>query len=166
VESARSRMPPHTTPKPQRARPSALIVLLIILIIQCLGGLAGGGALIAAPSGRVMKLPASWLAGSPFHDFLIPGLILFVVLGIGPAVVIWALLARPGCAPLERVNPFLHQYWGWTLSGVIGVALVVWIVVEVAIIARFSWLQPFFGGLGVAIVALTLTPSVRAAYRR
>jgi hypothetical protein len=35
-----------------------------------------------APRGEVMPLPLSALAGSPFDTYLVPGLILFGVLGV------------------------------------------------------------------------------------
>jgi hypothetical protein len=75
------------------------------------------------------------------------------------------LVRRPRSTALESVNPFRHEYWGWTLSGVIGVGLVIWIAVEVLIIPS-TFLQPFYAGVGVVIILLTLAPSVRAYYRR
>ncbi len=148
-----------------RRRPKALVALIVVQLFQALGALAGGAALVASPEGRLMKMPVSNLAGSPFTDFLIPGIILFVVLGVGPLATAWVLARRPRSAALERVNPCSHEYWGWTLSGAIGVGLVVWIAVE-ALIVPYSFLQPLYAGVGVVIIALTLAPSVRAYYRR
>jgi hypothetical protein len=48
---------------------------------------------------------------------------------------------------------------------VIGVGLVIWIAVEVLIVP-LSFLQPFYAGVGLVIIALTLAPPVRAFYRR
>ena len=133
-------------------------------MLQGLGGLAGGIALLAGPQGQIIHLKTADLAGSPFHDYLVPGIFLAVVLGVGPLVTSWVLIARPASAALERTNPF-HEYWGWTLSGVIGVGLLIWIAVEVTIIP-FNVLQPVFGAVGLAIVVLTLWPSVRTFYSR
>ena len=146
-------------------RPAALIALVVVLIAQGIGAVGGGLALVVSPKGGVVKMPLSYLQGSPFHDYLIPGSILLVVLGIGPLVAAWALLRRPESAALERINPFRHEHWGWTLSGVIGVGLLIWIAVEVTIIP-YNVLQPVFGAVGLVIVALTLLPSVRRACRR
>ena len=144
-------------------RPAAVTALIVVQVFLALGALAGGAALVASPRGGIIKLPLSDLQGSPFNDFLIPGLILFVVLGVGPLVVALALLRRPRSAALAAANPFRGRYWGWTASGVIGVGLVVWIAVE-ALIVPLSFLQPFYGAVGVAIIALTLAPSSRAYY--
>jgi endonuclease/exonuclease/phosphatase family metal-dependent hydrolase len=146
-------------------RPKALVALVVVQLFQALGGLAGGAVLIASPDGHLMKMPLSNLDGSPFRDFLIPGIILFVVLGMGPLAAALVLVRRPRSATLERVNPFPHEYWGWTLSGAIGAGLVIWIAVE-TLIVPYSFLQPFYAGVGIVIIALTLVPSVRAYYRR
>ena len=146
-------------------RPAALVALIVVQLFQAVGALGGGAALVASPKGGIIKLPLSDLDGSPFKDFLIPGIILFVVLGIGPLVTAWVLVRRPEAAVFERANPFRHQYWGWTLSGVIGVGLVIWIAVETSIVP-YSLLQPLYAGVGIVIVALTLLPSVRTYYRR
>jgi hypothetical protein len=145
-------------------RPAVVTALVVVHVFLALGALAGGAALMASPKGGVIKLPLSDLRGSPFGDFLIPGLVLFVVLGVGPLVVAWALLRRPRSAALAAVNPFRDEYWGWTASGVIGVGLVIWIAVE-ALIIPYSFLQPFYGAVGVAIIVLTLMPGARAYYR-
>lgn len=146
-------------------RPAPLIALIVVQLFQALGALGGGAVLVASPKGGIIKMPLSYLHGSPFSDFLIPGIILFVVLGVGPLAVAWALIRRPPSAALEAVNPFPHEYWGWTLSGVIGVGLVIWIAVEVLVIP-FTFLQPFYATVGIVIILLTLVPSVRAYYRR
>jgi hypothetical protein len=51
-------------------------LLLGALAWQGLTGLAGGVALVADPSGRALGLPAGWLEGTPFADYLVPGLVL------------------------------------------------------------------------------------------
>ena len=145
-------------------RPAVVTALIVVHVFLALGALAGGAALMASPKGGVIKLPLSDLRGSPFGDFLIPGLVLFVVLGVGPLVVAWALLRRPRSAALAVVNPFRGEYWGWTASGVIGVGLIIWIAVEASIVP-YSFLQPFYGAVGVAIIVLTLTPGARAYCR-
>jgi len=150
--------------RPATMRPAAVTALVAVLILQAAGGLGGGAALIASPKGGIIRLPLSDLAGSPFHDFLIPGIILFVVLGLAPLLVAWALLYRPLVAFLQAVNPFRRQYWAWTAAGVIGVGLLIWIAVEVAIIP-FSVLQPFYAAVGLVIIVLTLRRAVRDYYR-
>ncbi len=157
--------PATKAPSPATARPVAVTTLIAVLLLQAAGALAGGAALMASPRGGIIKMPLSFLKGSPFHDFLIPGVILFVVLGLCPLLVAWALLRRPPAAVLEAINPFRRQYWAWTAAGVIGVGLLIWIAVEATIIP-FSILQPFYAAVGLGIILLTLRHSVRDYYRR
>ena len=151
--------------RPAARRPVAATALIVVLLVQAVGAMAGGGALVAAPDGGIMKMPVSYLAGSPFHDYLVPGIVLFVVLGLGPLLTAVALLRRPAGGRLAVLNPFPRQHWAWTLSGVVGVGLLIWIAVESTIIP-FSFLQPLYAAVGAVIVALTLMPSVGRFYRR
>lgn len=113
-----------------------------LLVWLGIGALAGGAALVAAPDGSVMHMPLSWLAGSPFADFFVPGLILGGLFGIGSLAV-----AVLGLRHL-RVAPFL--------AFAIGVGMMIWIVVELAIIKGVSILHPlyFLTGLGIAASAV------------
>ena len=58
-------------------RPISVYLLMVALGFQGLSGLAGGLGLIIDPSGAMIGLPAAWLEGSLFRDYLIPGVILF-----------------------------------------------------------------------------------------
>jgi hypothetical protein len=118
-----------------------------VLNFQALRGLAGGIALVAAPDGSVMKMPVSSLEGSPFSDYLVPGLILLLVLGVVPIVAAIVLLLRPRA--------------GWSLAFAVGCGLIIWLVVEITIIP-FSWLQPAYGVVAATIVILALLKPVRS----
>jgi hypothetical protein len=130
-------------------RPAGVWILLVLLLIQGLGGLAGGLSLAIKPDGSIMKMPLSYLDGSPFSDFLIPGLIPFLVLGVLP------LVAAAGL--------WMRRKWGWYASFAVGCGLMIWILVEITIIP-FSWLQPVFGVVGVLIFAVAVLKSVRRCY--
>ena len=114
-------------------------------LVLSFGALAGGAALILGPRGEVIPLPLSNLRGSPFDTYFVPGLILFGVLGLGPLVAARLVWLRHPFAPLATC--------------VVGVALLVWLAVEIAIIG-FSVdppLQPIYLLLGAAILAVGLT---------
>ena len=128
-------------------RPAALWGLIVVLIFQALGGLAGGIALVAAPDDSVVKMPVSSLEGSPFSDYLVPGLILLLVLGVVPLVAAIVLLLR------RRV--------GWFPAFAVGCGLIIWLVVEITIVP-FSWLQPAYGVVAAALVILALVKPVRS----
>jgi hypothetical protein len=103
------------------------------------GAIGGGIALMAGPNGEILPLPVSSLAGSPFHDYFVPGAILFAILGVGPLGAALLAWRRHPVAPL--------------LAFVAGAALLIWLVAEIAIVGYSNHppLQPLYLGLGVAI---------------
>ena len=108
-------------------------------ILLGIGAIAGGLALIAGPHGEIIPLPLSLLAGSPFADYLVPGAILFTILGLGPlgaAILAWR---RHPAAPF--------------LAFAVGCALLIWLAVQIATIGYSNDppLQPVYLGLGFVI---------------
>jgi len=130
-------------------RPIPMKILLVFIIFQGISGLAGGIGLILDPSGKSLKIPISWLEGSPFSNYLIPGLILFVVLGLYPLIVFYGLLKK--------------LRWSWFSAFVLGAALIIWIGVEIIIIGYQPQppLQLIYGLVGLIILVLVFLPSVR-----
>ena len=132
----------HVHPVHDIPRPRLLLsgrVAIVSLIMLGIGALAGGIALVARPDGSVMHMDVTLLAGSPFGDFLIPGLILGGLFGVGSLVVAAMGIRR------SRLAPFL--------AFAIGCGQMVWIVVELAIIRELSLLHPLMFGLGLVIAA-------------
>ena len=62
-------------------RPVAVYVLCLLHLILGLNGILGGAALILEKDGALLGMQAGWLDGSPFPDFRMPGIILFLLLG-------------------------------------------------------------------------------------
>lgn len=124
------------------SRPGRDLLAAGLEVILAIGALGGGMALMLGPRGEVIPLQVSALAGSPFDSYFIPGLILFTVLGVAPLVV--ALLAWSG----SRWSPLA------TLG--VGVALLIWIVVEISMVGYTNSppLQVIYLALGTVIAAL------------
>jgi hypothetical protein len=119
------------------------------LIRYALGGLLSFGALNAFGGGYyglsgANGVPPEWLDGSPFSDYTIPSLILFIVVGGSFLVATVAVLAR---ARIARASAFAA-----------GAVVLVWIAVQLAIIGYVSWMQPTtaVGGLVVLVLAWML----------
>jgi magnesium-transporting ATPase (P-type) len=139
------------------------IFLLAFLGISAIGG---GGALIISPSGKLLGgLPLSILKNSPFQDFLFPGIILFLVLGILPCLVVYALIKKPENKWAERLNFFKDMYWAWSFSIYIAFALIIWLQVEMFFIQAVNWLHNFYMIWAIFIIFVALLPEVRSFYR-
>jgi hypothetical protein len=115
-------------------------VALVLEVLLSIGALGGGLVLTVAPKGEIMPLPLTALAGSPFDTYFVPGLILFGVLGLGPLVAAGLAWLRHPLAPAATF--------------VVAGALLIWVIVEVAIIGYSNEppLQAIYGFLGLAIL--------------
>jgi hypothetical protein len=134
-------MPVDRTRTPARAdrstRPPVDRVLIGLEVALAIG--AFGGAIVLAGGGTDLGGAVDDL---PWGSALLGGLALALVNGVLPAVV--AVGAR-------RRRP-------WARAGhvLVGVALMGWIVVQVAFIGLISWMQPFCFVWGAAILVLAL----------
>jgi peptidoglycan/LPS O-acetylase OafA/YrhL len=127
----------------------AFHALSATILLQGISGVAGGYALLADPSGDLIGLPLSWLEGTPFSDYFVPGFILFSVLGVCPLAVAWGLWRR--------------RPWAWRGSLLVGTGLAIWILVEIVMIGYQPAppLQAFYGSLSLVILSLSSARSVR-----
>lgn len=57
------------------------IIALILLFFLALNAIGGSLFLIADPSGKAIQIPIKLLQGTPFNDYLIPGIILLIAIG-------------------------------------------------------------------------------------
>jgi hypothetical protein len=81
-------------------------------------------------------MPVELLSASPFADYLLPELILFGLLGVLPLLVIVALWFRPAW-PLRGSQTLLGAHWAWAAALTVGLALVIWILVQMTILSFF-----------------------------
>ncbi len=142
-------------------RPPMLWLLMLLLLFQGISAMPSGLLLALDPSGGLMQMPLDMLESTPFPNYRVPGLILGIVLGLGAFCVLACLYFLPDWTWTQRVNPFKRQHWTWTVSAAFGLALMIWISVQVLMITLGSWLQAVYFGLGLAILLLTLSSSVK-----
>lgn len=118
------------------------VVLGILQVFIGLSGLAGGVGLIVEPSGAFWGLPQQWLRGTPFSNYLVPGVVLLLVVGLGSL--------------LGAATTFFRYPYAPEMAIVLGGLLIVWIIAQVMWIGPANWLQPFYFILGLAELALGL----------
>ncbi len=140
---------------------------LILLTFLGLSAIGGGFTLIISPSGKLLGgLPLSILEHSPFNDFLIPGIILFFVLGIFPVLIVFALIKKTTSPFAEKFNLFSDMHWAWTLSIYIAFALIIWIQVETIFVQGVGWLQTFYMLYSIPMIIVALLPQTRNIYKK
>jgi hypothetical protein len=94
------------------------IALITIEAIIGLCAIVGGTALLNGSFDQ--WLPTSYLQGTSFSDYVIPGLVLIIVVGVGML--------------LTAAAQFIQREWTLFLSAAMGLILIGFEVVEVAII--------------------------------
>ena len=130
--------------------PTTLYLYLLGAIALGVSAILGGGMLILDPSGESLSIPLSYLDGSPFNSYHVPGMILFSLFGVGSFVVIYGLVHR--------------LRFSWIAALGLGTSQVVWIVVQIGIIGEINILHLVYGGLGLTLAVLALTPSFRSCF--
>jgi hypothetical protein len=130
-----------TTEIPSRSRASRTLALGLCLF-SAVSALFGGAVFIARPDGSILGIPLSVLEHSPFHDFLVPGIVLFTVIGLGSSWAAWLQARRTAHAPFASL--------------LAGAALTGWIIVESILLRSFVSLQIAYLLLGLAMMGASL----------
>ena len=142
-------------------------ILISLLLFLGIGALSGGITLIISPSGKLLGgLPVSILDHSPFTNFLIPGIILFLIFGFSPCLLTYALIKKPENRLAEYFNFFKDMYWGWSYCIYVAFALIIWIQVETIIVQGVSWLQTFYMLYALPLIFVTLPPQIKTIYKK
>lgn len=150
--------------KTKLSAPFAQRMLVFLLTFIGIGALISGGMLFAAPDGHLMQLTPDLLDGTLFTNYLIPGIILFLFVGVFPIPVSYGLLRQPAWRWAEAINVCKNYHWAWTASWAAGVIMLIWIVVETSLLGYISFLQPVIAVWGIATITLTLLPGMRRYY--
>lgn len=108
------------------------------------GALVGGSQFILAPDGHLIGMPVSLLTTTPFRSYLVPGILLFTGIGLFPIMAAVMTVRRQRLAPLAALA--------------VGVTLMVWITVEMVMLAgAASLLWAVYLALGTGISAVGVT---------
>ena len=141
-------------------------LLITLLVFLGLGAIGGGAVFIISPSGKLMGMPLSILNPSPFYNFLIPGIILFLMLGVLPILLSIALIKKPQSKLAEHFNFCHDMHWSWTFSIYIAFTLIFWIQIEMVLLNAVSWLHTIYILLAVLIIFVALLPQARNFYKK
>jgi len=117
------------------------ISLSLIQFLVGLGAVVCGAMLIAVPSGTLLQMSPERLQETPFSDFLVPGIILFLVIGVGQVA---------GSVLSMRK----HRFAGY-FGAAMGIGLMIWIFVQVNMIGGRHILQYAYFLAGAVETALS-----------
>jgi hypothetical protein len=138
-----------SSPTDRRFRTLAVALALLL----SLGGLGGGALLWFDPSGAAIGLDLAVLASTPFVDFEIPGVVLFLANGVLPLAAGFFTATGHPRAP------------SWIAGA--GAVLLGWMLAQLAWVGWLFWLQGVLLAWGVALLATGLAwPASRFVHRR
>lgn len=115
-------------------------LLGFIQAFTAVGAIPAGIMYLIDPSGVSMGQTTALLAHSPFTSFLVPGLFLLIVNGLGSG--------------FGAVLSFGKMRYAGEAGIILGIILILWIIIQVSMIGFIHWLQPFFFTVGLAEVIL------------
>lgn len=116
-------------------------LLFILHAFVGVGAMGGGMMAILNPQGPG-GMPTDALKNSPFSNYLIPGIILFTVIGLGNII----------SAVTIHLKPRFHGY----VSSVFSWALVIWIIVQCIMLNTVVHLHVIFFIIGLIEAVLAM----------
>ncbi|GAA2031599.1 hypothetical protein GCM10009819_14380 [Agromyces tropicus] len=123
------------------ARTTLLFVQAFVALTSVLGGAALVVGSVLDLGATPLALPTSYLEGSPFPSYAVPGLVLALVVG-GTHGVAFVMTSR-------------RMRWAMLAAAVAGFGMLVWVFVQMAFVP-FSPLQAAYFLLGLAEIAAVL----------
>lgn len=117
------------------------ITVIVLLFIVSLNALAAGYSFISEPSGKGIGINTSYLRESaPFNNYLVPGIVLFTVIGICSSIIAVITIKKKNHYPLLII-----------LQGAVYVG---WIVVQLFMVTQFHILHAIIGGIGLLLMLI------------
>ena len=147
----------------QRRPTISLVVLSICLLFLGINGLIGGAIMLSDPFGVPMGMPITYLEHTPFQNFIVPGLCLILIWGVGSFFTLIGLWLRPNW--LAGANRMIHEHWAWSFSVLLGVGLFVWLTFQLFTLPAVAPIQYILYGLAMFLVLTPLLPEMRSYYR-
>jgi hypothetical protein len=117
---------------------TAWIVAVPTLVFLGLSGTVGAIPLLLYPTGEPWRMPQTLLRYSPFHSYLIPGMILLVANGLLSWWVLWLTVQK-------------HSGFGWWVAAQ-GCVLSGWLIVEIAMLRLAMWAHYLYGAVALVLV--------------
>jgi hypothetical protein len=144
-------------------RPFMLWPLVLVLIFLAMGGFSGGIPMLADPANGGYLQFGEMLPSLPVSNFILPGLFLFIVMGIFPLLLAYALIIQPTWGWVDRFFQWSKHHWAWTGCLILVGIIAIWLAYE-------GWLVGWWpityatAVIGFFILLFVMLPSVRKFY--
>jgi hypothetical protein len=114
------------------------VIAMSALLFLGLSGIVGGIPMLMHPTGEPWQMPQKLLQHSPFHSYLVPGIILFLANGLLSFWVFWLTVRK-------------HPGYGWWVI-VQGCVLLGWLIVEMVMLRLVAWPHYFYGAVALVLM--------------
>jgi len=114
-------------------------VAIFALWFLAISATVGAVPMLTQPQGEPWQMPQSLLAHSPFHSFLVPGLLLLVSNGLVSVYVLFLAFRRT------------RGYALWIAAQ--GCILLGWLIVECILIRLVIWPHYMYGAVALVLIA-------------
>ena len=131
---------PRREPTPVYA-PTRWILAALCLVVG-ISAVFGGLGLVLRPDGSLLHMPLAVLEHSMFESFLVPGLLLLVVVGLGHLFAAWLVIRHSEHADITALGN--------------GAVLITWIVAEMVLLQTMNALQIGTLAVGTSIIGESL----------
>lgn len=116
------------------------VLLFFLIAFTGVTSFVSGLLMISKPDGSLLNAPLSLLEGSPFSNYLIPGIILATLVGGVNLIAVFLNIQK---------HPARYN---WAIAG--GVMICGWIVVQMILINMVHWLHFIYLGMGLLIILI------------
>lgn len=116
------------------------LLLFILVAFIAITSTLSGLLMISSPDGAILNLPLSLLDGTPFTDFLVPGILLTMTVG---SVNLYAIFCQ-----MQRHR----NRYNWAIAG--GIMITGRITAQILLIQTAHWLHFLYLGIGLLIILI------------
>ena len=150
-------------------RPTAVNWTIGVLIFLGVTALGGGIEMLLFYEGNEY-LPAELIERTPFDTFIVPGLVLGVVFGLGSLFVAWGVWRRSEIRLMRWIERLTDHHWAWAGAVLLGIGFTLWMVIEIQMLGPpwdaensgdtvLTWV--LYGIYGTVAIMLLIMPQLR-----
>jgi hypothetical protein len=129
-----------------------------------IGAIYGGILLVIYPDGSFFEMPLEMLSETPFPDYIIPGILLLLFLGLFPFFAFICLILKPDWPWFNHFNVYQHHHFSWSFALYASIFFVLWMNFQFMFLGCGHIIQTIYSFLGIGMIMIALVPSVIRYY--